>query len=156
MSRRVSSRKSSEYESRGLPLRQTRQMETSKEMVWGQWAIYFYFEWVQLVHDRGIGHAPGSRSEGRKCGRDKTETAGKCREWFTELKVKRLNQGTDDTEERVLWRICSMQERLSHRNICFEVIHARSNRTTGLCNLFLGNGSINTLPYAHPSIGLML
>jgi hypothetical protein len=46
----------------------------------------------------------------------------------------------------ILRRICSMQEWLIHRNSRCYVIHSRNNRTTTLCNPFLGNGSVNTLP----------
>jgi hypothetical protein len=45
----------------------------------------------------------------------------------------------------IMCRICPIQERLSHRNSHFQVIHARNNGTTGLCNPLLGNGSVNTL-----------
>jgi hypothetical protein len=34
---------------------------------------------------------------------------------------------------------------LSHRNSRFQVIHARNNGTTGLCNRLFGNGSVNTI-----------
>jgi hypothetical protein len=46
----------------------------------------------------------------------------------------------------ILWRIYPMQERFSHRNGSFKVIHARNNGTTGLCKPLLGNDSVNTLP----------
>jgi hypothetical protein len=44
----------------------------------------------------------------------------------------------------LVWRIYSMQDRLSHRNNRFYVIYSRNNGTTGLHNPFLGNGSVNT------------
>jgi hypothetical protein len=44
---------------------------------------------------------------------------------------------------------------LSHRNSRCYVMHAPNNRTTGLCNPFLGNGSKNTPRYAHATIGRM-
>jgi hypothetical protein len=46
----------------------------------------------------------------------------------------------------ILWRICSMEEQLSHRHSRFLLIHASNNGTTGLRNRFLMNSSVNTLP----------
>jgi hypothetical protein len=58
--------------------------------------------------------------------------------------------GMNSLKEGAMWCIYSMQELLSHRNSRYKVIHARNNRTPGLCNLFLGNGTVNT--YRHATI----
>jgi hypothetical protein len=49
-------------------------------------------------------------------GETRLRLLGNVESGLRELKVKRWSQRANYTEERVLWRICSMQERLSHRN----------------------------------------